>query len=265
MTEPRFSEFVAPESWATVDFISDIHLHASDRATFAAWQKYLETTPADALFILGDLFEVWIGDDTLTHHLPDRDDGEPDTDHDFNNQCVRVLRHISQQMPIFVMHGNRDFLLGAEFERHSHCRLVNDPTVLSLFGQRHLLTHGDELCTADTDYQRFRGMVRSQAWQQAFLSRSIDDRLAQARQLREQSKLHQAALLPEQWAQVDDAAACQWLRTSACGSLIHGHTHQPASHSIDGMQRHVLSDWDARASRLQALRLNRQGLQRVSV
>lgn len=264
MTTPRFSELVAPEGWATVDFISDLHLHASDRATFAAWQKYLETTPADALFILGDLFEVWIGDDTLTHHLPDRDDGEPDTDHDFPNQCVRVLRHIAQQMPIYVMHGNRDFLLGAEFEKHSHCKLMADPTVLSLHGQRILLTHGDALCTSDTDYQAFRNQVRSSEWQRSFLSQSIDERAALARQLRQQSQAKQATQTVEQWATVNDTTAREWLQASQSRRLIHGHTHQSADHDLgQGTVRQVLSDWDAKASRLQALRASASGIQRI--
>lgn len=264
MTTPRFSELVAPESWATVDFISDIHLHASDRATFAAWQKYLETTPADALFVLGDLFEVWIGDDTLTHHLPDRDDGEPDTDHDFQNQCVRVLRHIAQQMPIYVMHGNRDFLLGAEFEKHSHCKLIADPTVLSLHGQRILLTHGDALCTADTDYQTFRNQVRSPEWQRSFLAKSIDERAALARQLRQQSQAKQATQTPEQWAVVDDSAAREWLHASQSQRLIHGHTHQATDHDLGhDFTRQVLSDWDAKAGRLQVLRASSSGTLRI--
>ena len=266
MTTPRFSELVAPEGWATVDFISDIHLHASDRATFTAWQKYLETTSADALFILGDLFEVWIGDDTLTHHLPDRDDGEPDTDHDFHNQCVRVLRHIALQMPIYVMHGNRDFLLGAEFEKHSHCKLLADSTVLTLHGQRSLLTHGDALCIGDADYQAFRSQVRDTEWQRSFFAKSIDERAALARQLRQQSQAKQATQSAEQWATVDDGAAREWLQASQTQRLIHGHTHQPADHQLgSGLQRHVLSDWDAKAKRLQALRFTPAGVERIQL
>jgi UDP-2,3-diacylglucosamine hydrolase len=264
MTSPRCSELIAPEGWATVDFISDIHLHASDRATFAAWQKYLENTPANALFILGDLFEVWIGDDTLTHQLPDRDDGEPDTDHDFQNQCVRVLRHIAQQMPIFVMHGNRDFLLGAEFEKLSHCKLIADPTVLVFKGQRTLLTHGDALCTDDTDYQAFRTQVRSPVWQRAFLGKSIGERAALARHLRQQSQAKQASQTPQQWANVDDSAALQCLKEGQASRIIHGHTHQPADHDLgNGLVRHVLSDWDAKGQRLQAMRWGTEGPVRI--
>jgi UDP-2,3-diacylglucosamine hydrolase len=266
MNTPRFSELVAPESWATVDFISDIHLHAEDRATFAAWQKYLEATPADALFILGDLFEVWIGDDTLTHHLPDRDDGEPDTDHDFNNQCVRVLRHIAQQVPIYVLHGNRDFLLGPEFERLSHCKLIADPTVLTLHGQRTLLTHGDALCVDDTGYQTFRAQVRSAEWQAGFLHKRIDERAALARQLRQQSQAKQAAQGASEWAKADDATARGWLGASQSTAMIHGHTHQPGDHDLGaGLARHVLSDWDAKAKRLEVLRLGPGSTQRIAL
>jgi UDP-2,3-diacylglucosamine hydrolase len=256
MTTPRFSELVAPESWATVDFISDIHLHAEDRATFAAWQKHLETTTADALFILGDLFEVWIGDDALTHHLPDRD---------FHNQCVRVLRHIAQQMPIYVMHGNRDFLLGPEFERLSHCKLMADPTVLTLHGQRTLLTHGDALCVDDTDYQAFRAKVRSAEWQSAFLHKSIDERAALTRQLRQQSQAKQAAQGASEWAKADDATARSWLGASQSTAMIHGHTHQPGDHGLGaGLTKYVLSDWDAQAKRLEVLRLGADSAQRIA-
>jgi UDP-2,3-diacylglucosamine hydrolase len=265
-TSPHFTELAAPPEWAVVDFISDVHLHAADRATFAAWQHYLENTPAQAVFILGDLFEVWVGDDTLTQHLPDRDDGEPDTDHSFGNQCVRVLKHIARQTPLFVMHGNRDFLLGQTFAAHSHTQLLADPTVLSFQGQRLLLTHGDALCTADTDYQAFRTQVRSKAWQTEFLHKSIDERLNLARQLRKQSQAKQAAQSASEWAVVDDAAALQWLQAANCAQMIHGHTHQAASHSLaGGKQRHVLSDWDAKANRLQVLRLSAGGLERIAL
>jgi UDP-2,3-diacylglucosamine hydrolase len=265
-TLPQFSELAAPPEWAVVDFISDIHLHTADHATFAAWQHYLESTPAQAVFILGDLFEVWVGDDTLTHHLPDRDDGEPDTEHSFGNQCVRVLKHIARQTPLFVMHGNRDFLLGQEFTQHSHAQLISDPTVLSFQGQRYLLTHGDALCTADADYQAFRAQVRSSAWQTEFLHKSIDERLGIARHLRNQSQARQAAQRASEWATVDDAAALQWLQAANCSQMIHGHTHQAASHTLAGAaQRHVLSDWEAKAGRLQVLRLSAEGVARIAL
>jgi UDP-2,3-diacylglucosamine hydrolase len=143
-TVPRFEELLAPSHWRTVDFISDLHLHQGDAATVATWQRYLHSTPADAVFMLGDMFEVWVGDDALA---------EPGS---FEAQCAAVLQSAAQQRALFFMVGNRDFLIGSAFARRSSTRLVADPTVLQWAGQRWLLSHGDALCLEDVDYQRFR-------------------------------------------------------------------------------------------------------------
>ena len=126
---PRFEELVAPSHWRTVDFLSDLHLQASEPDTLAAWHHYLQTTPADALFILGDLFEVWVGDDAL------------DDPGSFESQACALLQAASRQRALFFLHGNRDFLIGPGFARHTGATLLHDPTVLVWQGQRLLLSH----------------------------------------------------------------------------------------------------------------------------
>src|SRR5690606_15281142 len=150
------SELVAPPHWRTVDLISDLHLHAGEPATRDAWLAYLARSPApDALFILGDLFEVWVGDDVLDHaDTPERA---------FVRDCVTALHRFAQDRPVFFMAGNRDFLLGARALAASGMQGLDDPTVLAFGGQRWLLSHGDAMCLADTDYLAFRTLVRGEA------------------------------------------------------------------------------------------------------
>lgn len=243
---------VAPAHWRSIDFISDLHLQASEAATFAAFQTYLANTPADALFILGDLFEVWVGDDVATVHA-----GQAPS---FEAQCQHLLAVASQRMALFFIHGNRDFLLGDTFAKASGMTLLADPTVLVFDAQRWLLSHGDALCLGDTDYQQFRAEVRSPAWQHAFLAKSLAERQAIARGLRKQSASHKSS--GAVYADVDSPAALQWLDAAQASTLIHGHTHQPAEHLLNPggknpLRRQVLSDWDAAATppRLEALRL----------
>ena len=145
---------------------------------------------------------------------------------------------------------------------------LSDPTSLDFQGQRWLLSHGDALCLDDTDYQRFRAQVRSADWQQAFLSRPLAEREAVARDLRERSEARKQSMAhdPELWADVDAAAAREWLQRAGAPTLIHGHTHRPAEHDLgNGLRRVVLSDWDANARppRLEVLRLTAGGLQRL--
>lgn len=235
----------APPHWRVIEFISDLHLSASEPATLAAWQHYLHNTRADAVFILGDLFEVWVGDDAAA--TPG-----------FEQQCAQVLRATTQRLPVFFMHGNRDFLVGADFMAQCGSTLLPDPTVLVFGGQRWLLSHGDELCLADTAYQQFRNTVRSAAWQQEFLSKPLEERKAIARSLRAQSEAQKKTGFA--YADVDAAAAMAWLHQAQASHLIHGHTHQPADHVLGGgLQRIVLSDWDVNAQppRAEVLRIER--------
>lgn len=250
----RFAELVAPASWRTVDLISDLHLQAGEPATFDAWQGYLQTTPADALFILGDLFEVWIGDDAAT---------QPG----FDAQCAEALRQTAARVPVYLMHGNRDFLVGSAFAAQCGLSLLDDPTVLVLHGERWLLSHGDLLCLDDVDYLRFREQVRTPEWRDAFLAKPLDERRALARAMRAQSENHKRSP-GKVWADVDSAAARAWLQAAAAHTLVHGHTHRPADHDLgDGLRRIVLSDWDvgAQPARAQVLCLTPAGAQRVDL
>ncbi|MEO8119315.1 MAG: UDP-2,3-diacylglucosamine diphosphatase [Rhodoferax sp.] len=241
----------APSSWRHVDFISDLHLQASEAATVRAWREYMQSTRADAVFILGDLFEVWVGDDVI--------DAAPGPDHasGFEADCAQVLKAASRRLAIFFMHGNRDFLLGPAFAKTSGMTLLDDPTVLDFAGQRWLLSHGDALCLADTDYLQFRSKVRSAPWQQEFLAKPLAERQAIARELRAQSETRKRNTVV--YADVDTEASCDWLQTAHANTLIHGHTHKPADHDlVDGLRRVVLSDWDAAATppRAEVLRLS---------
>lgn len=226
-----------------VDFLSDVHLDASEAATFHAWAKHLNTTTADALFILGDLFEVWVGDDTL----------DP-----FHWQCRDVLRATANRLPVFFMCGNRDFLVGAQWLQSSGMQGLKDPAVLQLGTQKVLLSHGDALCIDDTDYMAFRQQVRSSAWQEAFLDKPLSERQQIAKDLRAQSKSRQQA--QTNYVDVDAKTARDWLSDNDCKLLIHGHTHRPATHDLEnGLSRMVLSDWEALATppRLEVLRWKR--------
>ena len=233
--------------WRSIDLISDLHLQPADPATCAAWRRYLESTHADAVFILGDLFEAWVGDDATD--APG-----------FAADCARVLREAADRRPLFFLHGNRDFLVGQALADRCGFTLLHDPTVLA-FGQgRWLLTHGDALCLADTDYLRFRQQVRSPEWIAAFLRRPLAEREALARQMRDASQVHHGAAGYQ--VDVDDHLARQWMDAACTPVMIHGHTHRPQEHDLgEGRSRVVLSDWDAQARppRLQALRLGPDG------
>jgi UDP-2,3-diacylglucosamine hydrolase len=248
---PQFAQLAAAADWRALDFISDLHLQESEPATFAAWQRYMAQTPADAVFILGDLFEVWVGDDAAL-------------DGSFEARCVDVLRAASLHAAVFFMHGNRDFLAGSKLMAQSRATLLDDPTVLAFAGQRWLLTHGDALCLDDVDYMAFRAEVRSVEWQSAFLAKPLVERQAIARGIRAQSEAKKRS--GASYADVDSALAVQWLQAANAVTMIHGHTHKPAAHALTtGLQRVVLSDWDVTAEppRAQVLRLDSQGFQRL--
>ena len=262
----RLTPLHAPAHWQAVDFISDLHLQASEPATYLQWRSFMER-PAheqpDALVILGDFLEVWAGDDLLQADPKLGDSG-------FWRDCFDVLQRFSHARPVFFMHGNRDFLLGSAAASAAGMVLLNDPTVLHFHGNRCVLSHGDALCLADTDYLRFRAMVRSAEWQSEFLARPLIERLAITRDLRERSEAHKRSQDhdPALWADVDTEAALAWLRTAQASTLIHGHTHRAARHDLGhGCERIVLSDWDANAlpPRGDYLRLTPNGLQRHPV
>ena len=247
------AELTAEPSWQAVDFISDLHLQASEIDTFNAWQHYMQTTPADAVFILGDLFEVWVGDDSLLSGS-------------FEEKCAQIIEQISKRVPTFFMHGNRDFLVGEGLMGAAGMRLLADPTVLTFNQRRWLLSHGDALCIDDTAYMAFRQQVRSFPWQSTFLAKPLAERQTLARGLREQSEARKSSAL--ELIDVDNPTACQWLNEARAETLIHGHTHKPCDHELPGgLRRVVLSDWDGSRvpPRAEVLRLTAVGLQRIAL
>ena len=249
---PPFQELVAPAQWRTVDFISDLHLQACDPATFDAWRAYMRGTPASAVFILGDLFDVWVGDDAALSP-------------GFEADCAAVLKDTASRLPVFFMHGNRDFLVGPAAMRATGATLLDDPTVFSFLGRRWLLTHGDALCLDDTEYLAFRAQVRSPHWQRDFLSKPLAERRAIGRGLREQSEARKRSGVA--YGDVDATTAAAWLQAADAPVMVHGHTHRPADHALgNGLRRIVLSDWDAAAvpPRLQVLRVGQAGPLRVA-
>lgn len=218
-------------------FVSDLHLAADTPAASARFLAFLnDVAPqADALYLLGDLFEAWIGDDDLA--------SPP------HAAVAAALQSLSAAgVRLFVLHGNRDFLLGPGFCAASGATLLEEPAVVDLYGTPTLLLHGDSLCTDDVAYQQFRAQTRDPAWQRALLARPLDERRQLARQLRAQSEMAKddktMAIMD-----VNAAAVAEALRKNACTRLIHGHTHRPARHllDIDGRrcERWVLTDWDA--------------------
>jgi UDP-2,3-diacylglucosamine hydrolase len=218
-------------------FISDLHLSASRPHTTELLLNFISSTAhgAEALYVLGDLFEYWAGDDDL-EATPHR-------------QVCDALRQLSDSgTPVYFMHGNRDFLISERFAQIAGVTLLPDPFLLELYGQRALLTHGDAMCTEDIDYQAFRHQVRDPGWQSAFLAQPLAERRAQIEALRmhsETEKSYKAADIMD----VNLAAVQDLLRRHGYPALlIHGHTHRPAAHKLelDGhyTTRWVLGDWD---------------------
>lgn len=223
-------EIVAPAAWRRIDFISDLHLAADTPRGFEAWRSYLLTTGADAVFILGDLFEAWVGDDA-------RHQG-------FEAQGAQVLTAAAARCKLFFMVGNRDFLLGDEMLAACGVEGLPDPTALSAFGERVLLTHGDAWCTGDLLYQQFRTQVRNPLWQSQVLARPLAERRLMARSLRSESE-RATAEHEGQWFDVDTPTALRAMTENDTPTLIHGHTHRPATEALaPGRVRHVLSDWE---------------------
>lgn len=233
-----------------MEFISDLHLSEALPRTFEAFAAHLHHSDADAIFILGDLFEAWVGDDM--RDLP------------YERQCVQVLADATRRRPMGLMVGNRDFLVGAALLREAGLQKLDDPSVLEAFGQRLLLTHGDALCLSDRPYQRFRADVRATAWQAEFLRRPLDERLQIARQLRAASTATRQGFDNQPDVDLDPAETLRWLRAAGCSLMVHGHTHRPGSQELaPGIWRHVLSDWDLdHGERAEVLRWTRAGFER---
>lgn len=247
-------ELVAPPHWRAIDFISDLHLAEDMPRTFAAWADHLEHTPADAVVVLGDLFELWVGDDAR--------------EHPFAARCLQAMAQAARRRSLHVMVGNRDFLLGAAAMRQAGAAALPDPALLLAFGQRILLTHGDALCLGDAAYQAFRAQVRSLAWQREFLERPLEERLRIGREIRQASQMRRS-FDGDASADIDAGEALRWLHAHAATQLVHGHTHRPQSAALaPGLTRHVLSDWDLdhehAAPRAEVMRLSPGGFARVA-
>jgi UDP-2,3-diacylglucosamine hydrolase len=229
----------------TTLFISDLHLDASRPGITAQFLDFLarDARAADALYILGDLFESWVGDDAA-------DSGQA--------AAIAGLRALTMSgVPCFVMHGNRDFLLGEHFCRISGARLLDDPVIVTLYGEPVLVMHGDALCTDDRAYQRLRATVRDPGWQRRFLALTVSQRRELADAARDGSKAHTAAVAYE-ITDVNADSVATALRDSGVNTLLHGHTHRPAVHAlkVDGRdcKRIVLGDWYTQGSVLRATR-----------
>ena len=234
-------------------FISDLHIDASRPPIVRQFLGFLEAqaASAEALYILGDLFESWIGDD------------DPDSAQAAAIAGIRALT--SNGVPCFVMHGNRDFLLSTRFCHDSGAELLSDPVMVTLYGERILVMHGDALCTDDRAYQRLRATVRDPDWQRRFLGLSVKARRALAGAARVGSQAHTAAM---EYAitDVNAESVATALRGSGLTTLLHGHTHRPAIHAIevDGRPctRIVLGDWYDQGS---LLRWDQKGPELVSL
>ncbi len=224
-------------------FISDLHLSEERPAANEQFIRFVEgeARGAGALYILGDFFEYWIGDDDLA--AP------------FNAVMAGLLRGLTRHgVPVHLMHGNRDFLIGEEFCRATGAVLLPDPCVVEVQGEKTLLAHGDTLCTDDHDYQAWRRVARSEQWQREFLARPREERRRLILGLREKSKKVIEAK-PAQIMDVNDGAVVEALRAHGVRRLVHGHTHRPGRHRhlVDGQpcERWVLPDWYGRGGFLQ--------------
>ena len=216
-------------------FVSDLHLDASAPATVQRFLRFLEgeARAADSLYILGDLFETWIGDD------------DPDP---ARSQICDALRTLTASgVPVYLMCGNRDFLYGEAFERRTGVRLLADPTVATLDGQRILLTHGDLLCTDDVSYQELRSTVRDPAFKDRVSSLSIEARQWMASAARAGSRAHVRQTAAD-IMDVNSKAVIAAFEATSTLTMIHGHTHRPGEHTHrtanGAAQRIVLAAWD---------------------
>lgn len=218
----------------TTLFISDLHLTEERPEIIALFRAFLheDAAQADALYILGDLFEAWLGDDAISPHM------QPILD--------ELVWLTGTGVPVFVMVGNRDFLMGERFEEMTGCKLLPDSSIVQLYGVDTLLMHGDTLCTDDVDYQQFRNQVRDPAWQKAFLAKPIEERIKLGRAARTESKARTQEK-SEDTMDVNSTAVVEAFQKHGVTRLIHGHTHRPAIHQLEvndtAVTRIVLGDW----------------------
>ncbi len=233
-------------------FISDLHLSADHPHSTAAFDDFIATAAcqAEALYVLGDLFEYWAGDDDL--HAP------------FHQHVIDAFRSL-RDTRVYLMHGNRDLLMGEELAHACNATLLADPTLIDLYGTPTLISHGDALCTDDIEYQKFRTLVHSVDFKADFLAKSLAERKAHIEQLRRHSETEKKSKNMS-IMDVNNEAVAGLLRAFDYPRMIHGHTHRPARHEhlIDGhlCERWVLSDWD---SQIAVLRCDNSGIRFQSI
>lgn len=215
-------------------FVSDLHIDAARPEIASQFATFLkgEARSSDALYILGDLFESWVGDDDPNPHYA---------------ETKRQLRElVDHGVPVYFMHGNRDFMIGEQFAQESGVVILNDPLVRNIHGREVLLTHGDAYCTDDHEYQAVRKMTRDPAWQAAMLAKPLNDRLAFAAQARAESAAHGSSLNAD-ITDVNPQAIDAVMQQHGVQIMLHGHTHRPAVHLIHlgdrAATRIVLGDW----------------------
>lgn len=218
----------------TTLFISDLHLDADAPAIAQQFQDFLTTEArgADALYILGDLFESWVGDD------------DPNPHYARIKQDIRQLADTG--VPVYFMHGNRDFMIGPGFAEETGVEILHDPHVIKIHGEPLLLSHGDAYCTDDVEYQAIRKMTRDPQWKAMMLAKSVEERLAFAAQARAASLAH-GGTINDEISDVNVTAIEQAMSNAGVAMMLHGHTHRPAVHDItvagQAAKRIVLGDW----------------------
>lgn len=218
----------------TTLFISDLHLEANRPEIADQFLRFLETEAlhAERLYILGDLFESWVGDD------------DPNEHYGWIKQALRKLTR--RDVPVFFMHGNRDFMIGEVFAEETGVTVIEDPSIIEIYGNSVLLSHGDAYCTDDVEYQGMREMSRDPEWQAMMLGKSLEERLLFAAQARATSKASSSSI-NEDITDVNTDAIDEALRAAGVYIMVHGHTHRPAVHdfAVDGQpaRRIVLGDW----------------------
>ena len=214
-------------------FISDLHLERIESPITNIFTAFLDDlNQNDSLYILGDLFESWIGDDNvseLSQYISDR-----------------LLMLSERDISVAIMHGNRDFLIGEDFCKASSIKLINDPRIIEIDTKKVMLTHGDELCTDDNEYQAFRSVVRNPLWQKDFLNFPISKRekiAGEAKDASKDSKENKAMEIMD----VNTDAVLKAFNDHDIEIMIHGHTHRPNIHKVSNegknLTRYVLGDW----------------------
>ena len=214
----------------SVFFISDLHLEQNKPHLTKAFENFIDSKVNlnDELFILGDFFEQWIGDDN---------------EDDFIKSVKNILKDkTAKGLTVYFMHGNRDFLIGDKFCKEVGAILLDDPYIINLEEKKIMLMHGDSLCTDDEDYQNFRNLVRNKDWQEDFLSKDLKERKEVAKNLREISSLENQTK-DENIMDVNQSEVLKIIENHSVDVLIHGHTHRPFIHDENGVPRMVLGDW----------------------